>query len=939
MMFISLKWKAVVFSSVILTLISAAWMGQSVYNTVLNYKTELQQAHQSHQQILNQMVADDFLKFSQFSKLISEKPEIRQFYSAAQDFSMPEFLGGQWASLKASVDLDYVAILSAEGVMLGEAYNKNIAPDLASLHEAFSQYESLEARQAPHAFIYCQALCMQFSWEPFVFSNGAHGVIALGRNMADLAVRYNAALSSDIAILIQTNNLPAEDNRALPAWGHIIWASSRFPDELLVLNNYSLEHSLSSLGDLELFEFSGERYLFSPLHLQVSNQFGHSALFVDIVNETENRKDFMGAIWVSIWAGLLGLALSELALVFLILGPIKRLANVAEALNLLPKHRYKEAARVVGRNKAYVRDELTQLEDNTIFVSNQLEVLYGKIQDTHNDLSKKVHSLSKSRAFLTRLLDNPSVFVLTQTKDFDVILSNLKFKNTIKDAGNSFLDLFSNKRTKDEFIKEAKALTLNTGKAYQHEVIMRTYNERTLLVSWSHTLVEDEHGGEILVSVGMDNTEHKKDEVKLKWLANNDSLTKIGNRRSFMRDLQDLLENYSQGAVLIIDVNRFKQINDIYGHMAGDDVLIDIAQVLKKYALPVGSISRLSGDEFTVVLPEISVGDLGEFLTTLSMGLQGSVVLKTQRVVEYSVSIGAALFPDDGDSYQTLLAHADMAMYKAKKTGQSQWHIFNESDDNSEELKRDYYLSELIKSALANNLFQLVFQPILSINEGRVQHYETLLRLNDELGNQVSPAEFIPVSENLGLIRDIDNWVLEHALARLSEELEFQPELIFSINVSAPSLQMNEYAMVFVDAIKKYNVGAKHIIIELTETAHIENFKQVLENLTILTNEGVTIALDDFGVGFSSFSYLKQLPLRYVKLDGSYIRDLKDHPDNQAFVKSISEMVTAFGMRTIAEFVEDEATLDMLKTLGVYYAQGYYIGRPDSELLSNDFHL
>lgn len=934
-MFISLRWKAVLLSSVVLVLISAVWIGQSIYGALASYDVEVQKKHQSRQQFLNQMVQDDLLKFIQFAQLIVQRSEIKALYEQPIEFSMPQFLVSMLPSWNKSIGLDYIAILAVDGSSLGEAYNKKLGFDIAPLKAVLSGFNTSDSQP----FMYCQKACLQLSSKPFVFSNGAAGVIILGRSMADVASRYHNALSSDLAVLIQSSDLLENHRYGLPEWAHSMWVSSSTESIHAMLSAYSLEHSIENFQRSSSFSYENSEYSFNRINIPLLNRVGMSSVFIDISNETESKNKLIESVWRKVWFGVLGLVLSELILILLILGPIRRLINVAKALSLLPKHRYQEAVDTIAKHKTYVNDELTQLEDNTIFVSNEFESLYGKIQETNANLNKKVHSLSRSRAFLTRLLDNPSVFVLTQTKDFEVVLSNSKFKNGIKHSDNNFLHLFSNMRTKDAFIKEAQGLTLNTGKAYQHEVVMESCEGKTLLVSWSHTLVEDEQGDEIIVSVGMDNTEHKKDEVKLKWLANNDSLTKIGNRRSFMRDLNDLLDNHTQGAVLIIDVNKFKQINDIYGHMTGDEVLIDIARALKEVAQSMGSISRLSGDEFTVVLPAVSVGELGGFLTILSSALHGKVTLKNKTVVEYSVSIGAALFPDDGDSYQTLLAHADMAMYKAKKAGLSQWHIFNESDDNSEGLKRDYYLSELIKSALANNLFQLVFQPILSIEKGSVQHYETLLRLNDELGNGVSPAEFIPVSERLGLIRDIDNWVLDNALVRLSEELEFQPDLKISINVSAPTLQMNEYPMIFMDAIKKHNVDAKHIIIELTETAYIENFKQVLDNLTILTDEGATIALDDFGVGFSSFSYLKQLPLRYVKLDGSYIKDLRNHPDNQVFVKSISDMVTAFGMRAIAEFVEDKATLDMLKELGVYYAQGYYIGRPDSELLSNDFHL
>ncbi len=940
-MFISLKWKAVVFLSVILVLISTAWIGQNVYKTILNYETDIREGHQSHQQILDQMMSDNSLKFFQFARLISGKAEIQGFLAAPPDFSMSEFLEKQWASLNISIGLDYITVLDSKGQKFGEAYNRALADSMVSLSSVLEQYNTSELRRKSHSFVYCQETCIQFVMEPFIFSGGEEGVIVLGQNMADIVWRYHEASSSDIVILIANDNLPERKKlqHALPRWNSHVWTMSRFDNLQPVLEAYSVKNDISSINTFELFTSADEQYLLKSLNLLTPNKFGAHAYFINVVNETELHQKLTSSIWSWITTGLLGLILSEIVLIFLMLGPIRRLMNIAEALNLLPEHRYQEAGKLVLRKTSYINDELTQLEDNTRLVSNQLEVLYDEVQKTNGDLNAQVKTLSRSRAFLTRLLDNPNVYILTQTKEFNITLSNKKFKRDIKSSDSNFLKLFSNQKTKKTFIKEIANLTKESSKVYQNEVIMQSTGEQALLISWSHALVEDENGNEMVLSIGMDSTQHRKDEIKLKWLANHDSLTKIGNRRAFMHDLRGLLDDHTQGAVVIIDVNRFKQVNDIYGHVAGDEVLIDIAQVLKNKVLAVGSISRLSGDEFTVILPSMSVGDLGVFLESLSGALKRKVTLRSERVVEYNVSIGAALFPDDGKDYQTLIAHADMAMYQAKKTGHNQWHIFNESDDNSALLKKDHDLSGLIKMALDDDLFQLVFQPILSIDTGRVQHYETLLRLKDEKGNAISPAEFIPVSERLGLIRDIDSWVLDHALIRLSDELVSNPELKFSINVSAPTLQMSDYPMTFVDALHKHNVDAESVIVELTETAYIENFNQVLDNLMALTGEGAGIALDDFGVGFSSFSYLKQLPLKYVKLDGSYIKNLKNHPDNQAFVKSVSEMVRAFGMRTIAEFVEDETTLTMLDALGVTYAQGYYIGRPESDLLAKDFRL
>lgn len=234
-----------------------------------------------------------------------------------------------------------------------------------------------------------------------------------------------------------------------------------------------------------------------------------------------------------------------------------------------------------------------------------------------------------------------------------------------------------------------------------------------------------------------------------------------------------------------------------------------------------------------------------------------------------------------------------MAMYRAKKQGLKSWHIFDLSDDYLEDLESEYQLISELKHALREDQFILNFQPIASLKRQTISHYEVLLRFTDSQGAPVSPAIFIPIVEKVGLIHEIDMWVFESAVQKIDKG--FIPETVkLAINISAPSLQDSNLANKIHHIIMKYKVKPEQIIIELTETAYIDNLNQVATNLGLLRNQGFAIALDDFGVGFSSFSYLKQLPLSYVKLDGSYIQNLLNNEENQAFIQSVVIMSRAF---------------------------------------------
>jgi predicted signal transduction protein with EAL and GGDEF domain len=360
----------------------------------------------------------------------------------------------------------------------------------------------------------------------------------------------------------------------------------------------------------------------------------------------------------------------------------------------------------------------------------------------------------------------------------------------------------------------------------------------------------------------------------------------------------------------------------------GDRVLISIANKLQEVIRGSDKISRFAGDEFTAILPGMDSANLEQFLSKVTSQLCSSVEVGNGGVLHYTVSVGAALFPEHGAGLETLVVNADLAMYHAKEKGMGRWHIFDHKDERVLQIKNDNLLLVTLKDAIRDNLFHIEYQPIYKMQTREVSHYEALLRMTDSAKNLISPGVFIPIAEKSGEIRAIDSWVIDRVVEDLSRLSSQGHAVSIAINISAPTLQSGEFVDQILESIARHGISAKSLIIELTETSYIENFQQVLSNLKKVTEIGVRVALDDFGVGFSSFTYLKKLPLTFVKLDGSYIQDITGNPDDQAFVKSLSEMVSAFGMYTIAEFVEDADTMELLQRLGVSYAQGYHLGRP-----------
>ncbi|MEA1990381.1 MAG: EAL domain-containing protein [Pseudomonadota bacterium] len=560
--------------------------------------------------------------------------------------------------------------------------------------------------------------------------------------------------------------------------------------------------------------------------------------------------------------------------------------------------------------------------------SQELTAANRLITEKNASLNNQIKAVSHSKAFLNRLIDSVPMFILTLDTEFKIISSNQRFIESTNKNYTDFFSVLPDENARSKFALESRALLANDVEYIHNEVDLLDSFNNTLHIAWIHTMVEDEEGNEIILSIGSDLTERKEAENAMHWLAHNDSLTGIGNRRDFQKNLEHLIYSKSEGALAFIDVNHFKQINDLQGHSVGDQVLVNIADTLKKVTRSNDCISRLAGDEFTVILCRVNEENIEKALDKLVAALNDFVILADGSKLSYTVSVGVALFPQHASDEQNLIIKADLAMYQAKKKGIGRWHLFNPLEDDFSNLHEDSRLIHSLKQAIDDSRMQLYYQPILKLDEKVVSHYEVLLRMVDEQGNLVFPGSFIPAAERMGLIRDVDEWVLGHALQQLALHLKSFPNLKFTVNISAPSLQSNDFPEILKQALFDSGVPSEHLIIELTETAYIDNFEKVLNNLKQVDTLGVDIALDDFGVGFSSFSYLKKMPLTYVKLDGSYVKDLLNVPEDQVFVESVSKMVEAFGMQTIAEFVGDEQTCKRLLELGVSYGQGFFIGQP-----------
>jgi len=425
-------------------------------------------------------------------------------------------------------------------------------------------------------------------------------------------------------------------------------------------------------------------------------------------------------------------------------------------------------------------------------------------------------------------------------------------------------------------------------------------------------------------------------EARLQFSVGHDDLTGLLNRRRLEQVLDLTLTHVrnfkTKSALFYLDVDRFKVLNDAEGHEAGDSLLVQLANELRGHFSVSETLVRIGSDEFAILVDNVDDKKALEIAESLRELFDGYIFEHHHREYHLSVSIGIKLI----DSEQTLtsgdvLAQSNQACYTAKKRGRNRVHLYCPQDTEMHTLRQNVEWAPRIRSALQQERFFLEFQPIYSISTEDISHYECLIRMKGDDGVTYYPNEFIPVAETMGLIHQIDLWVVNHAydfICTVSEHVSL------TINLSGNIfLDQNLFPLVE-KKLSETGIDPSRVIFEITETAAISNFEQTKEMVIRLRGLGCQFALDDFGAGYNLYNYLKQFPVEILKIDGSFITNLDNDPVDQLLVKSMIDIAHSLGKKTVAEYVEHQSTMDLLKDYGVDYIQGYLVGKPQTSLIS-----
>ncbi len=424
---------------------------------------------------------------------------------------------------------------------------------------------------------------------------------------------------------------------------------------------------------------------------------------------------------------------------------------------------------------------------------------------------------------------------------------------------------------------------------------------------------------------------------QLVYQASHDSLTGLINRSEFENRVKEALElsrqNDRQNALCYIDLDQFKLVNDTCGHSAGDELLKRLAGVLHNLMQNKDLVARLGGDEFGILLHDCDQAQAQKMAETVREALHEMHFKWDDKIFDVSGSIGLVMINRLSGSLSELLSAADLACYAAKDSGRNVVNVYHADNVEIAEKYRQMQWLPRIREAIKNDEFELAIQSVESMGKDTSPRiiYEFLLRWPQEDGSLVSPGLFIPTAERYDLMRDLDGWVIENAIAavaQLKTRLQHPADQMYTINLSGQSVCDPTLADFIISMLRRFRIDPQSICFEVTETVAIANFSIANEFINSLRGLGCRFALDDFGSGLSSFGYLKQLPLDFLKIDGLFVRDMLNDPVDLAMVRTINDVAKVLKLQTIAEWVEDEATLNSLKSIGIDYAQGFHISRP-----------
>jgi len=935
--FRSLRWKISLSSSMILLAVVMLFCFVSYLGLMANFDNQREVEYHRYSREVNSLIKNTSQNLYQLAEMIPFLDGMKKALLTNDGESISKVFDLHWALLQFHNGVEFVHFYNPQNQLNASWDSLDTHMDGNILLSTWVSHVNQSER--PINPLLCRESCIQYIVAPLLVEGKKVGVVVMGISLADVFLAFKRIAGADIGLLIKEQNSLLQNDFDFLRWNIHISALTNKEKNLEVLKKVAqIYPEMTALQNGAQLRWN-DQYLqikLFPLDSYEPDK-AHLIVMTDVTAAVKNIHD---SIWKIALIGLLGLIFAEILLFLIFTRLLAKLRDVVFVLPLLANgqfERFRLSVASTDRAQRF-RDEVDTLSEAAVSLSLQLEKLEQEVSTRTKMLIEQKNELGRERDFVENLLDTAQAIVLTQNSEGQVMSLNaygeMLMRYTESELqGKSFLNILIPEYESQDLLTRFKEIHSGKRMQLRHEAITHCKDGTTRHVAWLHShLGRQSEDDPSILSVGLDVTEYKRVEGHLAWLADHDPLTNLFNRRRFSEELEQVLsraERYRHpGALLFFDLDRFKYINDTSGHQAGDTLLKMVASMLAQTIRADDITGRLGGDEFAIILPEINANGAIEVAKKVLDQLGHAQLTINNRTHKISASIGIALFPEHGANIHDLLAAADLAMYQAKAMGRNAWYLFSDKDRSRERIHTLVYWKEKIEYSHLHDNFMLYLQPIMQVKTKEISHYEVLLRMQDKDGSVLSPGEFIPAAEHTGLIHAIDHMVLRKAIAQVAKIYQAGFKVSFSINLSAHAFNDPELLPILKEELTSQDMDPACVMFEITETAALEDLPGARGLMIEIKELGCGFVLDDFGVGFSSFYYLRELPVDVVKIDGSFIRNLSESSDDLILVNALCSVARGFGKKITAEFVESAEILSLIEKMDIDYAQGYYIGKP-----------
>jgi diguanylate cyclase (GGDEF)-like protein/PAS domain S-box-containing protein len=939
-LYYSIRLRILLFAGLALVFTTAAFTWLSLRQLDERQGIALVEQQARSAELARRLFQQQSARLQSLGTLVADLPGVRPGMRRLDVGALESLFDPFWSDLNLNHGLDRVAFFGPDSMPLAEWGMADIGQRAQELAHAAIQAE------APQYWLECGVKCLYTTAVPLVEGGHIVGAVVLATGLQDMVLDYRRLAGVELAVI----DTPAAAAQAGAASGgganKVLSVSGGKAYEALVgalpAKMQARPRDNAAAGEdvsVEVFELTRDKRRYRFYSFAAPAPGSGSVRFLAIADITAEWHEMENAVRASLQLGALILVLALGLLYLLLRSTMNRLRQAMTALPLLGEGRYDDARgafplpQQVPRGMLHYRDEVDDLAELTYALANTLEQLHAESRQHAASLRAQATQLEQERDFVAGLLDTAPVLILTYGQDGRIRLANAHAVRNCGLNGNLLGQSFCN-------------TFMNVAQAESHQLMLKhlqpcevPHSEGSFEradgmshdVIWFHSCLEEDSGERLFLSVGLDVTEYRKVERNLRLLSEHDSVTGLYNRRAFKREFDNLLAHGRRGMLLVLDIDEFKAVNEIGGHEGGDFVLAECARHIQSLHPHPTLAARLGADDFALVLTDITPAEAIVLARSLNHVLPATNLENQSPLrARITTSVGLVMFPEHGNSADALLANAEIALTQARAKGHGSWHLYTLDDPYREAAGRRAYWRDEVERGLDEQRFVMHFQPIQHIVSGHIGHYEALIRLNGQDGKLIPPGMFIDVAESTGLIRRIDRWVIETVVAFVARQT---PDIKVALNLSSRSFDDDVAFETMQAALIRHGLTGDRLLLEITETAALANLSSAIRIMGKLRGLGCAFGLDDFGVGYSSFQYLKELPFDFVKIDGSFIKGLTLRPDDVVFVKALNDAVKGYGKSTIAEFVEDEATMNILREIGIDYAQGYLIGRPSPALL------